>query len=404
MKNLAVLITALGTACTAVAAGAQTPNRLDGEYGLMVQERGDSVFVHWITRGAGAGTLRVSSGREEVANLTTNGPFAHRAAFARPRADSLRLEYGSAADPADRHATTLYFNALPRTIAVPRADSIFVFGDTHGEFDRVTRLLRASGLIDDRLRWAGSRAHLVFSGDLMDRGADVTRLLWFVYGLERQVRAAGGQLHLLLGNHETMVMLNDLRYTSAKEMYIAQMHEVGYSRMYDARESTLGKWLVRKPAVLRIDDVLFAHGGVSSDFISYTLQSFDDSLRTFITEDLFYRWSDSTAVIPVERSALERREHFFLDPNSVFWFRGYARSDTLGNTLSRVLRRFDSRLHVIGHTPTPSIEQRYDARLINAHGPEFASEMLLLVREGAGWKRFSIDAAGKRAELPIRSD
>ena len=399
MNRFAILATAAAAAALTAAAWPQSPHRLDGEYGLMVREHGDSVYVHWITRSAGTGYLRAFDDGRELPVSIDDAAFAHRGAFARPKAIQVRIDFGSAADSTDRATTRIYFDTLPRTTAVSGVDSIFVLGDTHGEFDRVTQILRSARLIDDSLRWTGSRAHLVFDGDMMDRGSDVTRLLWFVYGLERQALAAGGRVHVLLGNHETMVMLNDLRYTAPKELYIAQLHGVGYSKMFDTREAVLGRWLASKQGILRVDDVLFAHGGVSTDFLGYTLQSFDDSLHTFIGEDLFYRWSDSTAIITIERSALERRENFFLGENSVFWFRGYARSDTLDAELTKVLRRFGAGLHVIGHTPAQAIHQRYDARVINAHPREFATEMLLLVRGGKDWKRLRLDLQGRVTAL-----
>jgi len=404
VKRFAKRATAISSAALVIgalvaAAWPQTPHRLYGEFGLMVRERGDSVFVHWITRTAGDGFLHVASGGEEIRSTLSDAAFAHKGMFRRGRSSSVQITYGSRADTTDRYTTTVYFAPLPRTTTVSGVDSIFVLGDTHGEFDRVARILKAARLIDDSLRWTGSRAHLVFGGDMMDRGADVTRLLWFVYGLERQAHAAGGRVHVMLGNHETMVMLNDLRYTTPKELYIAQLHGVGYSKMFDTRETTLGKWLASKQGILRINDVLFAHGGVSTDYLGYTLQSFADSLRTFISEDLFYRWADSTAVIAIDQAALTRREDFFLSPRSVFWFRGYARNESSAADVDKVLDRFGSRLHVIGHTPAGDMQQLYGGRVINAHPREVATEILLLVRHGEAWKRLRMGVDGKVTEL-----
>ena len=40
----------------------------------------------------------------------------------------------------------------------------------------------------------------------------VNEILWFVYDLEGQAKEKGGRVHYLLGNHEYMVLYNDLRY------------------------------------------------------------------------------------------------------------------------------------------------------------------------------------------------
>ena len=41
-------------------------------------------------------------------------------------------------------------------------------------------------------------------GDQLDRGNQEIEILYFLERLEREAAAAGGALHVLLGNHETM--------------------------------------------------------------------------------------------------------------------------------------------------------------------------------------------------------
>ena len=71
----------------------------------------------------------------------------------------------------------------------------------------------------------------------------MTKTLWFLYGLERQAEAAGGKVHVVLGNHEIMVLVNDLRYVSQKELAISEGHGIPYAGLFDGRSSVLGKWL-----------------------------------------------------------------------------------------------------------------------------------------------------------------
>ncbi len=80
-------------------------------------------------------------------------------------------------------------------------DSLYVVGDVHGEYDRLLRLLGNAGLVDEQGQWTGGQRHVALLGDVFDRGADVTRTVWFRYELERQAQAAGGGSHLVLGNH-----------------------------------------------------------------------------------------------------------------------------------------------------------------------------------------------------------
>lgn len=87
------------------------------------------------------------------------------------------------------------------------------------------------------------------------RGADATRVLWLLCRLEREAKGAGGGVDFLLGNHEVMVMLGDLRYVGPKELAIAEAHGIGYDRLFDVRRSILGSWLESKPAAIPIGDL-----------------------------------------------------------------------------------------------------------------------------------------------------
>jgi len=92
---------------------------------------------------------------------------------------------------------------------VPR---IVAIGDVHGSYDKLITLLKGTGMVDDALAWAGGQAHLVFIGDLIDRGPREIDVLDLARRLEEEAPAAGGQVHVLLGNHEVMNLVRDLRY------------------------------------------------------------------------------------------------------------------------------------------------------------------------------------------------
>ncbi|MGH7444890.1 MAG: metallophosphoesterase, partial [Longimicrobiales bacterium] len=383
---------------------AQDSGRFDGEYGLFVRLEDDSVRVGWITARPGRGMLQVIRDGEVRLDTTTRFDSAHTVAFRRRGNHPVVLRYGSADDVADRHETTID----PRTgtrrppVSIPDADSIFVLGDVHGEYDTLTSVLHAAGVVDDRLHWSAGHAQLVVLGDVTDRGADVTRSLWLLYRLEREAADAGGHVHLVLGNHEIMVMLGDLRYVAPKERAIARLHGVSYDRLFDPRHSLLGRWLASRPALIRIEDVLFAHGGVAPIYLSHTLHSVDDSLAAFAGEELFYRWADTSYVVPLDSAGLARRNDFFWDSSSIFWFRGYAQSDTLGAALDSVLDHYGSTMHVVGHTPGRWIRQAYGGRVVLTNTLPFGVELLRLVRHGDDWQRMRIGTDGGEEELGAR--
>jgi hypothetical protein len=337
--------------------------------------------------------VRTENGHQEF--NTPNG-VTHAPALKRPRGKTATLVYGTAGSS---DTTVLSLQSWSRNSVATGADSVFIMGDTHGEFDATIRSLRQAGLIDEQLRWTGGKKHLVFDGDLMDRGPDVVRLLWFVYQLEPQAARAGGRVHVVLGNHETMVWMGDLRYVNPKEQSIAQTYGVPYQKLFDIRESVLGKWLSSKQAVLRLDNILFAHGGVSADYLPFTARTLDDTLAKYMGEELFYHWSDMTAAVKMDSVGFARRASFFLSDRSVFWFRGYVQSDTLGGMLDSVLKRFGATVHVVGHTPTTMVHQRYNGKLVVSHPRSPGIEMVLLVKDGRNYKRYRIDQSGARTPL-----
>lgn len=368
--------------------------RFDGEYGLWARWRGDSLAVSWITVPPSPGMLKVTTDGRTRVETTMPVDSEHTGVFADPHANALVLTYGRA-DGTGAHTTTIRKrrDGKPR-VSWPAVDSIVVVSDIHGEFDRLIRVLRNAKLIGADLAWTGGRRNLVVVGDVFDRGADATRILWFLYQLEPRAERAGGRLHMVLGNHEIMVMTGDLRYVSAKESAIARLHGTTYDRLFDPRSSVLGQWLLEKPALLRIGDVLFAHGGVSADYAGWTLTQYEDTLSAYSNEDLFARWGDTTFVAPVDSAGLARRDAFFWGPRSVFWYRDWVQADTLAADLDAVLARFGAKLAIVGHTPQPTITERYGGKLIAVNTFPFINEALLLVRQRDGWSRFRIRETG----------
>jgi hypothetical protein len=230
----------------------------------------------------------------------------------------------------------------------------------------------------------------------------VTQTLWFLYRLEREALRAGGGAHVVLGNHETMIFTEDLRYVAPKEELVARLHGVSYTEMFDIRTTVLGRWLATRPGLMRIDGALLAHGGVVPEISPHSVRAVNDSVRAFMTEDLFYRWADPTValandsataeavrdqyaqVIVMDSASVARRMAMIFDERSIFWYRGYVQSDTLDAALGRVLENFDASVHIVGHTPVPEVGPLYGGRLLAVDLEDAASEMLLLVRDGGG--------------------
>jgi len=244
---------------------------------------------------------------------------------------------------------------------------MFAVSDIHGEFEPFVDLLQAAGIIDEDLHWSWGDGHFVLNGDIFDRGAYVTECLWLLYRLEQEARQAGGRVHVLLGNHETMVLLQrDLRYVNEKYTNgIVVAARVNYTDLFGP-DMELGRWLRTKHTAIRLNDVLFIHGGmpprlaargVSLDTINQlTRQTLDHrSYQIAFDEDLrsFYGESDE----------------------GPFWYRGYhvAREGRYPHAtvedIDAILETYGSRAIVVGHTGVPQVMSLYDGKVFGIDMP-----------------------------------
>lgn len=78
----------------------------------------------------------------------------------------------------------------------------FVVSDVHGHLDDLRYVLAQAGLVADD-RWVGGDASLWVLGDLVDRGPDGIGVIRLVRSLVAQ---APDQVHMLMGNHEALML------------------------------------------------------------------------------------------------------------------------------------------------------------------------------------------------------
>jgi hypothetical protein len=215
-------------------------------------------------------------------------------------------------------------------------ERIVAVGDLHGDYQHFLEILRNPkvGLLDEDLHWSGGRTHLVQMGDILDRGDRAKDILDLLMRLEAEAAAAGGKVHVLIGNHEestiTGISLGYPDYVSPKQFvsFLPADFRKAREREYYARPArrdrndvlsgrgdlngdpglvefwnnililirqrqdpaaalayvegfnkVYGKWLLTKNAVIRINDIIFAHGGISRAFSTWSIQDINDTLR-----------------------------------------------------------------------------------------------------------------------------
>lgn len=271
--------------------------------------------------------------------------------------------------------------------ALPPGARIVALSDIHGQYQVLHRLLRANGVIDAEDRWALGHDHLVVTGDVFDRGPQVTEAYWLLYSLQQQARAAGGALHFLIGNHETMVLYDDLRYLNPKYVEVARLLGRGYPSLYSAH-SVLGAWLRTRPALLRLGDSLFLHGGISPQDI--------DLARNLAATNAAY---DASLGVPKAQVKADPATARLYDKNSPIWYRGYFNGALDTAAVQTLVKQLGVARIVVGHTTIGEVASFHDGRVIAIDsGIKRGKSGQLLFIDGDALSRGLID--GRREPLP----
>ena len=156
-------------------------------------------------------------------------------------------------DPTKPEPTKAIWDAPKKLLAI---------SDLEGQYENTVEFLRNNQVVDEKGAWIWGKGHLVLVGDLVDRGTQVTEVMWLVRRLEREAKKAGGAVHYVLGNHEAMVMAGDTRYVNLKYFVTCNRLETHYSNLF-SENSDIGRWWRTKNSLLKIGDLLFVHAGYS---------------------------------------------------------------------------------------------------------------------------------------------
>ena len=306
---------------------------------------------------------------------------------------------------------------LGRDDLAPRQDVDAATTDRRGRrppwrFRRVAAIALKAHIIDGRDHWSGGSTTLVQTGDIVDRGPDSLKIIHHLMKLQREAPKAGGRVVVLVGNHEAMNMTDDLRYVDPGEFaafatprsarlreqvlpttiagdrrqlsdqvpdhgaasdppaWLAQtpLGKVEHQAAWSPR-GELGRWTIANPAVAKIGDTVFVHGGISVRYADFPIGEINRRV---------------TAALAIANGA---EDPILYDPFGPLWYRGLvtrtpdaadqpaapppadaapaAPYPSIDDELATVLRSFGARRLVIAHTPNPrGIEISHGGRLV----------------------------------------
>ena len=213
--------------------------------------------------------------------------------------------------------------AGPAKTPADQREAVVAIGDVHGDFDDFVSILQRAGLIDAQHHWTGGQTTFVQVGDLLDRGPKPRDVMDLMISLEKEAPKTGGRVVGLLGNHEMMNIMGDLRYVTAenyaayadsnsaerqKSAYqeyvkwrnshpqlLAELpqpmeltepewmarHPLGFVEQREAfgPNGSYGKWLREHSAVAKIGEVIFLHGGIHPNLAHLKLDTINSHLR-----------------------------------------------------------------------------------------------------------------------------
>jgi hypothetical protein len=312
---------------------------------------------------------------------------------------------------------------------------VVAFGDVHGAYADWTAMLRELGVIDAANNWSGGNTHLVSLGDLIDRGPDSRKVVELLMKLDAQADRAGGAVHMVLGNHEVMVMTGDLRYVSDAEfaafapdetsedreaLYadyrrfnpggveetvratFEEQYPAGFVALRKAYslDGALGSWLIKQPFVIRVNDKVYMHGGIASEYSEESIAGINSraqgELRAFLGDMdalrkagvmpwhvsyhdrlgfLNARAEEYVAANPKQqpdwfvplKGVFDAQKAFVFSDDSPNWYRGTAMCHPYAESFNteRFLKRAGAKQLVMGHTPTRGeVHQRMDGLAI----------------------------------------
>jgi hypothetical protein len=301
---------------------------------------------------------------------------------------------------------------------------VVAVGDIHGEYEGFVSILRKAGLVDQDLKWTGGQTTFVQAGDYVDRGPDVRKVMDLLMALERGAGKKRGQAIVLLGNHEVMNLTSVLheanpaayaafadrrsekrrqaaygqyadlherltkRYRKAPWALLDESawnaeHPLGFVEYLEAlgRDGKYGRWLRSRPAVVKVGETVFVHGGISpraregtiekiNRQVQLEIEAFDRVRAYLVAQKLilpFFTYPEISAVADLElarpeplsddmlqvlRAAKSMYEWTIYSPDGPLWFRGFEKwSEEEGRQqVAGLLDGLGARRFVVGHS------------------------------------------------------
>lgn len=288
-------------------------------------------------------------------------------------------------------------------------EKLIAISDIEGNFEAFSSFLKANRIIDEKFNWIFGNGHLVLNGDFVDRGQNVTQVLWLIYKIENQAKESGGKVHYILGNHELLNFQGSYKYNNRKYVQVSELifkkqdksnlsvtTNSDYIKYIYSHKTEIGKWLNSKNGIIKIGNYIFVHGGISPEILKHnmSISKINEISRKNFNSDLYHNPKD------------DEQANFIIGRKGIFWYRGLATDykyyDKINEIeLDNVLKKLNASKIVHGHTVVEDITKSFNGKVINIdvkHGDYNNLEKTkgILIENGSEYK---IDAKGNKTKI-----
>lgn len=235
------------------------------------------------------------------------------------------------------------------SVDIETPSKFLAISDFDGHIEGLTMVLIGEGIIDNDFNWTYGDGHLMISGDLFDRGYNITESMWLLYKLESEAEAQGGKVHLIIGNHEMFNLTDDWRYVETKYFNDAYLMDKRMIELYDAN-TELGRWLRSKNIIERVGDYAFLHGGITPEVASLNLTY--DQINEYGRMRMNGITCPNSDCTEVNSS------------DGIYWYRGMVQEELTQVEVDNILDGFSVESAILGHTKDDNIRSLYEGRVI----------------------------------------
>jgi hypothetical protein len=234
-------------------------------------------------------------------------------------------------------------------------EKIVVIGDIHADYEILLAVLKKSEVINDKLEWSGGKTYLVMIGDLVDGKARIDnwtgdsdlKVINYLNKLMKQAKRKGGDVIILLGNHEFMNIRGNFSYSGnhgIKEMG----GELKRLKYFNNQFRAFG---LKCFLAVNIGGWIFSHAGIPPEISKkYPIHKLNLLLHRFLSSEMSIH-----------------EENIFFDiisgDNGILTTREFGTNDVNCKRLTATLGNLNANHMVIGHTVQEKVNEICNKKL-----------------------------------------